>query len=61
MLKLNGKQRYATQMTCDKGKRMPSPLEDEALIDALRKDMGMSSLADYEKEMDEELGACPAA
>lgn len=61
MLKLNGKQRYASQMTCDKGKRLPSPLEDEKAVDRYRAEMGMPALTEYMRQMDEMSGPCPPA
>lgn len=61
MLKLTGKQRYATQMTCQAGKRVPSPLEDDKTVDRLRAEMGMDPLAKYMKQMDELVGICPPA
>lgn len=59
MLKLNGKQRYATQMTCEKGNRVPLPLEDETAIRQLRSDMELNALADYIKGMNRNAGPCP--
>lgn len=61
MLKLNGKQRYASQMMCANGKRQPSPLEDEKSVDRYRSEMGMPALAYYMKQMDEMSGPCPPA
>jgi hypothetical protein len=60
MLKLAGKQRYATQMTCKGGKRVPQPLEDEARLPALRAEAGLESLADYIKSFDG-FSPCPKA
>lgn len=59
MLKLVGKQRYATQMTCEKGKRVPQPLEDEQAVDRLRAEMGMPTLAENLKRLDDGVGPCP--
>lgn len=61
MLKLAGKQRYATQVTCIDGRRRPSPLEDEAAIDSLRREGGLEPLAEYLASFDQIAGACPPA
>lgn len=47
MLKLAGKQRYATQVTCEDGVRQPLPLEDEANVERLRAEMGLPTVAEY--------------
>jgi hypothetical protein len=61
MLKLTGKQLYATQMrACANGRRQPQPLDDPPNVDARRKAMGLDSLADYEEQMTKLLGPCPA-
>jgi hypothetical protein len=60
MLKIAGKQRYATQMTCKAGKRVPLALEDEAKMPALRAEAGLEPLADYIKSFDA-FGPCPKA
>lgn len=60
MLKIAGKQRYATQMTCKDGKRVPEPLEDEARMPALRAEAGLEPLADYIKSFDG-FSPCPKA
>lgn len=52
MLKIAGKQRYATQMTCKGGKRVPQPLEDESGLPALRAKAGLEPLAEYIKSFD---------
>jgi hypothetical protein len=59
MLKLNGKQRYATQMTCSDGRRGPLPLEDEAAVARERAAMELGPLADYLAQMQEMFGNCP--
>lgn len=41
------KQLYGSQLTMVDGKLAPSPIEDEANVDARRKEMGMMPLADY--------------
>lgn len=43
------KQLYGSQLTMVDGKLQPSPIEDEANVDARRKEMGMQPLADYIK------------
>ena len=58
MLKLAGKQRYATQMTCEDGSFVPRPLEEEGRIDALRQEVGLGPLADYAKMMTDNFGSC---
>lgn len=58
MLKIAGKQRYATQMTCKEGKRVPLPLEDEAKMPAMRAEAGLEPMADYIKSFDA-FGSCP--
>lgn len=47
MLKLSGKQRYGTQMTCLKGRWQPLPLEEPDQVDALRKTVDMPPFEDY--------------
>lgn len=58
MLKLAGKQRYATQVTCAAGGRVPLPLEDDAVAN-WRQKAGMKSLADYIGGMNQSFGPCP--
>jgi hypothetical protein len=58
MLKLTGKQRYASQMTCVDGKYQPLPLEDEAGVEHLRSQMGMGTLAEYAAQMRQMTGGC---
>ncbi|NIK07550.1 hypothetical protein FHY11_001016 [Xanthomonas arboricola] len=50
MLKLTGRQRYGTQVTCVDGKRVAQPLDGSGDVDALRTSVGMDSLADYLKD-----------
>ena len=57
MLKLNGAQRYATQVTCKNGKYVPQPLEDEAAMPAHREAMGMEPFEEYAKLF---TAPCPA-
>ncbi|KQO55537.1 hypothetical protein ASF14_04020 [Sphingomonas sp. Leaf257] len=59
MLKIAGKQRYATQAMCDNGRRVPQPLEDEKAVDRLRADVGLAPVAVYLAGMDQTYGRCP--
>lgn len=59
MLKLTGKQRYATQVTCENGKRIPLPLEDPEHLDRLRAETGLEPLPAYMDQMREMAGECP--
>lgn len=64
MLKVVGKQRYATQLMCQSGRLVPQPLEDERLVDARRRGAGLGTLAEYEARVMRDIGACddnPAA
>ena len=47
MLKLNGKQRYGTQVTCIGGKYGPRPLEEPDRINELRAEMELNSIEIY--------------
>ncbi len=47
MLKLTGKQRYGTQVTCIDGERVPQPLDESGAIDELRAGIGLPPLAGY--------------
>ncbi|HEY6816361.1 MAG TPA: DUF6624 domain-containing protein [Croceibacterium sp.] len=58
MLKLAGKQRYATQFTCIDGKWGPQPIEDEAAVDRLRREAQMETLAENVARMDASYGRC---
>lgn len=58
MLKLAGKQRYATQFTCIDGKWGPQPIEDEAAVDRLRREAGMETLAENVARMEASYGRC---
>jgi len=60
MLKIVGRQRYATQMTCKEGRYVPQPLESEALVEKRRHEMGLGTLTEYEQQMVKFVGACPA-
>lgn len=59
MLKLTGKQRYATQLTCEKGRRVPLPLDDERAMPGRRAEAGLEPLAAYLAQMRELAGDCP--
>lgn len=59
MLKITGKQRYATQAMCDNGQRVSQPLEDEKTVDRLRAEVGLSPVAGYLAGMDKSYGRCP--
>ncbi len=49
MLSVRGKERYATQFQCVRGRMVPDTLEDAAKVDAYRKQAGLTPLAAYEK------------
>jgi hypothetical protein len=59
MFKITGKQRYATQMTCRNGQRVPQPLEDEMAVAAERKAMELDPLDQYLAQMRRVFGECP--
>ena len=61
MLKLTGRQRYATQTTCSGGNRKPLPLEDDAALPRLRSEAGLEPLTDYMALLDRAGGPCPPA
>ena len=58
MLKLTGKQRYATQFTCKSGKRVPQPLEQEEAVDRLRAQAKLEPYRGALARMDQTYGAC---
>ena len=58
MLKLSGKQRYATQMMCEEGEFVPQPLEEGVDVDALRADADLPPLSEYRDMMKQSYGAC---
>ena len=58
MLKLVGKQRYATQMTCRAGRYVPEPVEDDRKVEELRRAVGLDTLIDYEQRMIKAAGPC---
>lgn len=47
MLKLTGTQRYATQVMCQDGERVPLPLENENTMPEFRRSVGMDTFAEY--------------
>jgi hypothetical protein len=49
----NKKQLYGTQFQERDGKWAPFPIEDEANVDKRRKEVGLSTLAEYEKQLKE--------
>lgn len=59
-LKITGRQRYATQVMCEGGKRVPRPLEDGVDVEAGRAKMELGSFADYVAGMDKQFPPCPA-
>ena len=62
MLKIAGKQRYATQFECREGSRVPQPLEsDIESADRYRATAGMETVAQNLARMEDGYGACPQA
>lgn len=59
MLKLAGKQRYGSQMTCAGGRNVPLPLEDAAHVDDLRRAMGLGTVAENTARIEKAYGPCP--
>lgn len=53
ILKDKKKQLYGTQLTSKDGKLVPQPIEDEANVDARRKELGMPPLAEYLKTVND--------
>jgi hypothetical protein len=53
----NKKQVYGTQFRQVEGKLEPFPIEDEANVDKRRKEVGLSTLAEYQKHMEKLYGA----
>jgi hypothetical protein len=47
------KQRYGTQFRTVNGKMEPYPIEDEASVDRRRKEVGLGTLAEYRKILEE--------
>lgn len=58
MLKIAGKQRFATQAMCRAGKRVPQPLEDEKAVDRLRTEFELEPLPSYLAGMNKTFGEC---
>lgn len=56
MLPLTGKQRYGTQFTCIANRWRPQALENEADLDRLRKEVGLNSISEYTKQINESSG-----
>lgn len=54
MLKLTGKQRYATQFWCKDGTMQPQPFEQPDAVDDLRAAMQLEPLAEYAKNFSSE-------
>ena len=61
MLKVAGRQRYATQLMCLDGKRVAQPLENEHSVDRLRAEMGLDPFASYLKSADAIFAQCPSS
>jgi hypothetical protein len=57
VLKDKKKQLYGTQLMPEDGKLVPQPIEDEANVDARRKELGLPPLADYLKMVNDRKGA----
>jgi hypothetical protein len=53
------KQVYGTQFHTVDGKLVPQPIEDEANVDQRRKEVGLSSLDEYRKQMEKAYGRQP--
>lgn len=47
MLKLIGRQRYGTQLTCGAGGLVPLPLEDEGAVEGRRREAGLGTVAEH--------------
>lgn len=47
------KQRFGTQFKEDKGEMVPQPIEDEANVDKRRAEIGLPSMAEYKKSLEE--------
>jgi hypothetical protein len=56
VMKGKKKQLYGTQLEPKDGKLVPQPIEDEANVDARRKELGMPPLADYLKIVNDPKG-----
>jgi hypothetical protein len=51
MLPLTGRQKYATQFTCNGGEWVPEPTEDPFKLDELRASMDLIPLSEYKKQL----------
>jgi hypothetical protein len=60
MLKIAGKQRYGTQMTCRDGKRVAQPLESDSALETRRAEAGLPPFSEYLDMMQKAFGDCPA-
>lgn len=58
MLKVVGKQRYGTQLTCRKSVLEAMPLESEADVDSLRIKVGLPKLSDTISRQSQRVGRC---
>ena len=61
MLKLVGKQRYATQLTCRGGRYVPQAVEDDSMMETLRRDAGLDPLPKYIERATKNMGPCSDA
>jgi hypothetical protein len=59
MLKIAGRQRYATQAWCRHGQWVPQPLEDEAAVARRRAEAGLGPLSAYLEQLRQYAGPCP--
>lgn len=50
------KQKYGTQFTQVNGKHQPQPIEDEANVDKRRNELGLSTMAEYTKQIEKMYG-----
>ena len=60
ILREKKQQLYGTQLTAKDGKLVPQPIEDEANVDARRKDLGLPPLAQYLEQVNRGSAAKPA-
>jgi hypothetical protein len=51
------KQKYGTQFTQVDGKHQPQPIEDEANVDKRRKELGLSTMAEYTRQIEKMYGS----
>ncbi len=50
------KQKFGTQFIHANGRHLPQPIEDEASVDKRRKEMGLSTLAEYSRQIEKMYG-----